>query len=233
MTRSGLRKPVLLCWSGGKDAAWALHALRRRDDVEVVSLLSSITIEDDRSSMQCVRRDVLLAQASACGLPLLEARMPANCGNDVYEAAMARALAGAGERWPGLRTAAFGDLLLEDLRAWRKAQCARAGWDILTPLFGADTAQLARDMLDGGLRARLCCVDTGQMDATFAGRDFDAALLGDLPAGVDPCGENGEFHTCVYDGPMFVAPLALERGETVLSGERFACTDFLLDSRGA
>ena len=233
MTRSGLRKPALLCWSGGKDAAWALHALRRRDDVEVVALLSSITIEDDRSSMQGVRRDVLLAQASASGLPLLEARMPANCGNDVYEAAMARALAAAGERWPGLRTAAFGDLLLEDLRAWRQAQCARAGWDILTPLFGADTAQLARDMLDGGLRARLCCVDTRQMDAAFAGRDFNAALVGDLPAGVDPCGENGEFHTCVHDGPMFATPLALERGETVLSGERFACTDFLLDLRSA
>jgi uncharacterized protein (TIGR00290 family) len=229
MKRSALRKPVLLCWSGGKDAAWALHTLRRRGDVEVVALLSSITFDDGRSSMQGVRREVLLAQASACGLPLLEARLPADCGNDVYEAVMARALAEAGERWPGLRTAAFGDLLLEDLRAWRQAQCARADWDILTPLFGADTAQLARDMLDGGLRARLCCVDTQQLDLTFAGRDFDAALLDDLPGGVDCCGENGEFHTCVLAGPMFTAPLGIQRGDTFLRGSRFAYTDFLLD----
>ena len=224
------RTPVLLCWSGGKDAAWALHVLRQRDDVEVVALLSSITTDYGRSSMQGVRRDVLQAQAAASGLPLLEARIPADCDNDTYEAAMAGALADAESRWPGLRTAAFGDLLLEDIRAWRQAQCARVGWEILTPLFGADTAQLARTMITGGLRANLCCVDTQQLDASFAGRDFDATLLDDLPAGVDPCGENGEFHTCVSDGPMFTAPLAIERGETVLRDDRFAYTDFLLDS---
>src|SRR3546814_8848661 len=141
---------------------------------------------------------------------------------------MARALAQAGERWPGLRTAAFGDLLLEDIRAWRQAQCARVGWDLMTPLFGADTASLAREMLAGGLRAALCCVDTQQLDASFAGRDFDAALLDALPAGVDPCGENGEFHTCVSDGPMFPAALALECGHTVLRDNRFAYTDYPL-----
>ncbi|MFC3714586.1 ATP-binding protein [Luteimonas soli] len=222
------RKPVLLCWSGGKDAAWALHALRQRDDVEVVALLSSITTDHGRSSMQGVRREVLQAQAAACGLPLLEARIPAGCDNDTYEAAMAGTLAEAESRWPGLRTAAFGDLLLEDIRAWRQAQCARVGWEVLTPLFGADTAGLAREMLAGGLRASLCCVDTRQLDASFAGRDFDAALLDALPAGVDPCGENGEFHTCVEDGPMFATPLAIERGETILRDDRFAYTDYAL-----
>src|SRR5690606_8195692 len=174
------------------------------------------------------RREVLQAQAVACGLPLLEAGIPAECDNDTYEAAMAGALAEAERRWPGLRTAAFGDLLLEDIRAWRQAPCARVGWDILTPLFGADTASLAREMLPGGLRAGLCCVDTQQLDAGFAGRDFDAALLDDLPASIDPCGENGEFHTCVSAGPMFTAPLATRRGDTVLRDGRFAYTDFVL-----
>jgi uncharacterized protein (TIGR00290 family) len=229
MTPRTTRTPVLLSWSGGKDAAWTLHALRHRDDVDVVALLTSITIGDARSSMQGVRREVLHSQDGAAGLPLIEAAIPAACDNATYEAAMAGALAQATARWPALRTAAFGDLLLEDLRAWRQAQCARAGWEVMTPLFGADTAQLARDMIAGGLRARLCCVDTQQLDASFAGRDFDAALLDDLPAGVDLSGENGEFHTCVAAGPMFTRPLALERGDTVLRDDRFAYTDFLLD----
>ena len=218
----------MLAWSGGKDAAWTLHALRQRGDVEVVALLSSITTEYGRSSMQGVRRDVLQLQADAAGLPLLEASIPAACDNATYEATMARALAEAGARWPGLRTAAFGDLLLEDLRTWREAQCARVGWEVATPLFGSDTARLARDMAAGGLRAGLCCVDTQQLDASFAGRDFDPALLDALPDGVDPCGENGEFHTCVWAGPMFSRPLALARGETVLRDGRFAYTDFRL-----
>ena len=228
MTADTPRTPVLLAWSGGKDAAWTLHALRQRDDVEVVALLSSITTEYGRSSMQGVRRDVLHAQAAACGLPLLEAGIPAICDNATYEAAMAQALAEASARWPSLRTAAFGDLLLEDVRAWRVAQCARIGWEVMTPLFGLDTGQLARTMVAGGLRATLCCVDTQQLDAGFAGRAFDDALLDALPPGVDPCGENGEFHTCVAGGPMFSRPLALERGDTVLRDSRFACTDFAL-----
>ena len=127
---------------------------------------------------------------------------------------------------------AFGDLFLADIRAWREALCADLGWTPLFPLFGSDTATLAREMVEGGLRAHLCCVDTTQLDAGFAGRPFDAALLEALPAGIDPCGENGEFHTCVYAGPMFAAPLALQRGDTVLRDERFAYTDFLLDGPG-
>jgi uncharacterized protein (TIGR00290 family) len=219
---------TLLAWSGGKDAAWTLHALRQRDDVEVVGLLTTITRDYDRASMQGIRRDVLHAQARAAGLPLLEAEIPAACANADYETAMTAALAEAATRWPGLRTVAFGDLFLEDIRAYRVERMARIGWDVLTPLFGSDTASLARDMQAGGLRAALCCVDTTQLDARFAGRDFDGALLRDLPSGVDPCGENGEFHTCVRAGPMVTAPLRLARGDTVLRDERFAYTDYEL-----
>lgn len=222
------REPVLLAWSGGKDAAWTLHVLRQRDDVEVVGLLTTITAEYQRISMQGIRRDVLHAQAAAAELPLIEAEIPARCVDAQYEAAMSRALAQAAQRWPGLRTAAFGDLFLEDIRAYREQRCAAIGWRVLTPLFGSDTAALAREMIDGGLRAALCCVDSEQLDARIAGREFDAALLRDLPPACDPCGENGEFHTCVRAGPMFSHPLALERGETVLRDERFAYTDFSL-----
>lgn len=222
------RSPVLLAWSGGKDSAWTLHVLRQRAEVEVVGLLTTITREDDRSSLQGIHRDVLLAQARATRLPLLEAVIPANCGNDDYEAAMSAALANAAARWPGLCTVAFGDLFLEDIRAYRVRNLARIGWEAITPLFGRDTARLAREMIAGGLCAELCCIDTQQLDAQFAGRAFDAALLDELPAGVDPCGENGEFHTCVRAGPMFDAPLALSKGETTLCNGRFACTDFTL-----
>jgi uncharacterized protein (TIGR00290 family) len=220
--------PVLLSWSGGKDAAWALHVLRRRGDVEVVGLMTTITGGYERIAMQGIRVDVLHAQAQVAGLPVVEARMPQRADNAVYEATFADALARARQRWPGLRDIAFGDLFLADIRAWREALCARLGWTPRFPLFPSDTAALAREMQAGGLRARLCCVDTTQLDAGFAGRDFDAALQADLPAGVDPCGENGEFHTLVHAGPMFARPLAVERGATVLRDGRFAYTDFTL-----
>ena len=220
------RLPVLLAWSGGKDAAWTLHVLRQRDDVEVVGLLTTITREYDRVSMQGIHRSVLHAQASVTGLPLIEAMIPAACRNDDYERAMADALAAAARRWPSLRTVAFGDLFLEDIRAYRVRNLAKLGWQVLTPLFGADTAALAREMIDGGLRAHLCCVDTQQLDARFAGRAFDEALLRELPPTVDPCGENGEFHTCVSAGPMFTAPLPLTQGDTELRDGRFAYTDY-------
>lgn len=220
--------PVLLSWSGGKDAAWTLHALRQRPDVEVVGLLTTITEGYERVAMQGIRVDVLRAQAVAARLPLIEVRMPPRSSNEIYEAAFANGLERARVRWPDLSRIAFGDLLLTDIKAWREALCARLGWAPLFPLFGSDTAQLARAMIAGGLRAALCCVDTTQLDARFAGRAFDMALLADLPDGVDPCGENGEFHTCVSAGPMFAQPLALARGETVLRDERFAYTDFTL-----
>ena len=226
---------ILLSWSGGKDAAWTLHTLRQRGDVRVVGLLTTLTEGFDRVSMQGIRRDVLHAQADAAGLPVIEAWIPQRADNAVYEASFADALRRAQTRWPGLSTLAFGDLFLADIRAWREALCARLGWSPLFPLFGSDTGALANEMIAGGLRATLCCVDTQQLDAAFSGRHFDAALHDALPALCDPCGENGEFHTLVQAGPMFAAPLPVARGETVLRDGRFAYTDFVLqpDSTGS
>lgn len=219
--------PALLSWSGGKDAAWALHVLRQRGELDVVGLVTTVTEGFERISMQGIRVEVLLQQAQATGLPVLQARIPQGCDNATYEVAFASALERARERWPGLSDIAFGDLFLADIKAWRDAFCARLGWQPHYPLFGSDTTQLAHEMFDGGLRARLCCVDTTQLDAAFAGRDFDAGLLADLPPRIDPCGENGEFHTCVSAGPMFAAPLDLQRGDTVLRDNRFAYADFI------
>lgn len=226
-----MKLSVLLSWSGGKDAAWTLHALRQHGDVEVVGLLTTITQGYERIAMQGIRVDVLHAQARAVGLPVIEARMPQRASNAIYEQTFADALLCARERWPDLRHIAFGDLFLADIKAYREALCARLDWSPLFPLFGSDTAQLARQMIAGGLGATLCCVDAQQLDARFSGRAFDAALLDALPAGVDPCGENGEFHTCVWDGPMFRTPLRIERGETVLRDGRFSYTDFLFTPR--
>jgi uncharacterized protein (TIGR00290 family) len=224
--------PALLSWSGGKDAAWTLHTLRQGDEavnaVEVVGLLTTITEGYERIAMQGIRVDVLHAQAAAVGLPVIEARLPQRADNATYESTLTDALQRARMRWPDLRHIAFGDLFLADIKAYREALCARLGWTPLFPLFGHDTAQLAREMIAGGLRAALCCVDTQQLDAWFSGRAFDAGLLDALPSHVDPCGEHGEFHTCVSAGPMFAAPLSIERGETVLRDGRFAYTDFLL-----
>ena len=219
---------ALLSWSGGKDAAWALHVLRQRGEIDVVGLLTTITDGYERVSIQGIRVDVLQAQARTTGLPVIEARIPQSADNAAYEASFAAALEQARERWPGIDRIAFGDLLLADIRAWREALCARLGWTALFPLFGSDTAKLAREMIAGGLRADVCCVDTTQLDARFAGHAFDDALLRELPNGVDSCGENGEFHTCVSAGPMFAGAIALERGETVLRDGRFAYTDFML-----
>ena len=216
---------VLLSWSGGKDAAWTLHRLQQ-SGVEVAGLITTLTTRYERISMQGIRRSILHAQAAATRLPLIEVEIPPACDNAIYEAAFASGLQQARERWPGLRTIAFGDLLLQDIRDYRVALCSRHGWKMETPLFGSDTRQLAHEMQAGGLKASLCCVDTQQLPADFTGRDFDASLLRDLPEGVDPCGENGEFHTCVHAGPMFEHPLTIERGETVLRDDRFAYTDF-------
>lgn len=221
------KTPMLLSWSGGKDAAWTLHALRVRDDVEVVALLTTVTTEYGRIAMHGIRREVLQAQGAAAGLPVLEAPIPAQCDNATYEASFAAALEQVRARWPQCAHIAFGDLFLADVRAWREALCARLGWTPMFPLFGADTAALAREMVGGGLRALLCCVDTQQLDANFCGREYDAKLLRELPAGVDPCGERGEFHTCVHAGPMFARPLALTRGERVLRDGRFEYVDLV------
>ena len=225
-----MSRPLLLSWSGGKDAAWALHTLRRRDDVEVVGLVTTLTEGYERIAMQGIRHALLRAQSEACGLPVIEAWMPQRADNATYRASFADALTRARERWPGLSDIAFGDLFLQDIRAWREAQCAELGWTPHFPVFDPApgyTARLAQDMLAAGLRAQLTCVDTTQLDADFSGRAFDADLLRALPPSCDPCGENGEFHTVVHAGPMFAAPIAITRGETVLREERFAYTDFL------
>lgn len=224
--------PALLSWSGGKDAAWTLHTLRVQGAIEVVGLVTTLTRHFDRISMQGIRREVLHAQATALGLPVIEAWIDPACDNAAYEASFGAALLTARQRWPGLRHIAFGDLFLADIRAWREAFCARLGWQPLFPLFGADTTALARAMLDGGLRAALSCVDTTQLDAGFAGHAFDAGLLDALPAHVDPCGERGEFHSCVFALPEFSAPLTLQRGESLLREGRFAYTDWLLAAAG-
>lgn len=204
--------------------------LRQRGEVEVVGLLTTITADYERISMQGIRVELLHAQAASAGLPVIEARIPRDADNGRYVASFAAGLAEARRRWPGLDTIAFGDLFLADIRTWREALCAELGWALLFPLFGSDTALLAREMIDGGLQAHLCCVDTTQLDAGFAGRAFDAALLDGLPAGIDPCGERGEFHTCAWAGPMFAHALAIEPGDTVLREGRFAYTDFKLRS---
>ena len=220
--------PMLLSWSGGKDAAWALHVLQQRQDCEVVGLVTTVTEGFERVAMQGIRIEVLEAQARAVGFPVIQARMPQRADNATYEAVFASALERARLRWPGLRDIAFGDLFLADIKAYRDALCSRQGWTAHYPLFGSDTATLAREMIAGGLRAHVCCVDTTQLDARFTGNAFDAALLDALPSSVDPCGERGEFHTCVSDGPMFSAPLDIIRGDPVLRDERFAYTDFLI-----
>lgn len=218
---------VLLSWSGGKDSAWALHVLRGDPRFAVVGLLTTVTDEYDRVAMHGIRRDVLQAQAKAARLPLLEARLPRATDNATYETCFATALDQARDRWPGLSHVAFGDLYLADVRAYRETLCARLGWEPVFPIWGeaADTAALAQRMLAAGLRATVCCVDTQQVDAALSGRPFDHDLLADLPIATDPCGENGEFHTCVHAGPMFAAPLKLHCGATVLRDARFAFTD--------
>jgi uncharacterized protein (TIGR00290 family) len=198
-----------------------------------VGLVTTVTSDYERIAMHGIRRALLHAQASAAGVPVIEAVIPPQCDNATYEAAFASALDEARARWPACEDIAFGDLFLADVRAWREALCARLGWTPRFPLFGRDTTTLAREMIDGGLRAALCCVDTQQLDAAFSGREFDASLLADLPASCDPCGERGEFHTLVHAGPMFARPLAIVRGESVLRDGRFAYTDFALDSASA
>ena len=218
---------VLLSWSGGKDAAWTLHRLRQ-SGTEVAALITTVTRGYERVSMQGIRRTILHAQAAATRLPLIEVLIPPACDNAVYENAFGGGLRQASERWPGLRDIAFGDLVLQDIRDYRVTLCAGHGWNVQTPLFGSSTATLAREMQVGGLKAAVCCVDTQQLSANFAGRDFDASLLRDLPQETDPCGEHGEFHTCVHAGPMFSQPLRIVRGQTVLRDSRFAYTDFEL-----
>jgi uncharacterized protein (TIGR00290 family) len=219
--------PVLLAWSGGKDSALALMRLREDPRWRVAGLLVTVDDGTGRVGAQFLRPAIVREQAARLELPLFEARVPAGGSNDAYVAALALALAEARAREPRLATLAFGDLFLADVRAWREAQLARLGWAACFPLWGDDTTQLARSLLGGGWDVRVCCVDTTQLAADFCGRRFDAALLADLPEGCDPCGENGEFHTCVMGGALWQEPLRVETGARHLHDGRFAWVDLI------
>ena len=206
-------KRVLLSWSSGKDCAWTLHLLLQQPDIEVVALLTTINATFDRVAMHGTRRSILEAQAAAAGLPLWQIPLPWPCSNEVYEQRMSEACRRAVAE--DIDAVAFGDLFLQDIRSYREAQLTPTGLEPLFPLWEIPTPELARQMVGGGLRAKIVCVDSRQLDPNFAGRDFDSALLEALPPAVDPCGENGEFHTCVFDGPMFSQPIPLQPEETV------------------
>jgi uncharacterized protein (TIGR00290 family) len=223
-------KRVLLSWSSGKDSAWALHVLRRDPAIEICGLLTTLNSEFDRVAMHGVRRAVLEAQAAAAGLPLWIVPLPWPCPNEVYEQRMAETCRRAvAEK---IDAVAFGDLFLEDVRAYRVRQLAPTGLEPLFPLWQIPTDALAREMIAGGLRARLSCVDTKQLPAGFAGREFNLDLLRDLPPGADPCGERGEFHTCVFAGPMFRTPLPITTGE-IVTRDGFTFADFTMPAAEA
>jgi uncharacterized protein (TIGR00290 family) len=207
------RLKTLLSWSSGKDSAWTLHRLRQDDRYEVVGLLTTVNQKYDRVAMHAVRMELLRAQAAAAGLPLWAVFIPSPCSNEEYEAAMAAAVHDAEQA--GIACMAFGDLFLEDIRAYREAKLAPTRIKPVFPLWGADTRALADEMIDGGLRARITCVDPRALPAAFAGAEFDRALLARLPESADPCGERGEFHTFAYDGPMFSTAIEIESGDVV------------------
>jgi uncharacterized protein (TIGR00290 family) len=202
-----------MSWSSGKDSTFALAAARADPALEVVGLLVTMNADADRVAMHAVRRTLLEAQAEQLGLPLHVVELPAPCPNAVYADRMATAMRSAADA--GVTRVVFGDLYLEDVRAYREDALAATPIRPVFPLWRRPTPALAREMVDAGVRAVITCVDPNQLPAPFAGRAFDAALLADLPAGVDPCGENGEFHTFVWDGPGFAAPIGIELGEVV------------------
>lgn len=208
-----MAEKAMLSWSSGKDSAWTLHVLRQQQAVEIVGLLTTVNQHFDRVAMHAVRAELLRAQADAVGLPLLEVPIPWPCSNEQYEAAMARAMDEVKAR--GVSVMAFGDLFLADIRAYREQKLEGSGVRPLFPLWELPTSSLARDMIDGGLKARLTCVDPRVMPRELCGRAFDAELLRELPPSVDPCGERGEFHTFVHAGPMFRHSIAIEAGEVV------------------
>jgi uncharacterized protein (TIGR00290 family) len=215
---------VVVSWSTGKDSAWCLRALYAVADVEVVGLLATVNEAHDRVAMHAVRHELLAAQARAVGLPLTVVKLPSPCSNATYDAAMQRAMTRA--RAEGVEAVAFGDLFLEEIRRYREERLARVGMRALFPLWGRPTRALAEEMIAAGLRARLTCVDPRAIPASFAGREFDLRLLGELPAHADPCGENGEFHSFAWDGPMLLRPIGIQTGEVVLR-DGFVFVDLL------
>lgn len=205
---------TLLAWSSGKDSAWSLEMLRRNGDYEVVGLLTTINAAFDRVAMHAVRRELVEAQARAAGLRLYPVLIPWPCSNEAYERAMGTVLDSL-MREAGVTHIAFGDLYLEDVRAYRERMFEGSGLTPVFPIWGEPTGALARTMVDAGLRAKVTCIDPKRLPSAFAGRDFDHSMLDDLPADVDPCGEAGEFHTFAYAGPMFQAEIRIQAGEVV------------------
>ncbi|HXX21052.1 MAG TPA: hypothetical protein VEJ46_16745 [Candidatus Acidoferrum sp.] len=224
VTAQGPRPRAWLAWSSGKDSAWCLHAVRSSGEVDVVALLTTVNRTHERVAMHAVRERLLEMQAAQTGLPLVKVPIPSPCPNQVYEQAMSQAMARA--RDEGVRHVVFGDLFLEDIRAYREKQLAACGMTPVFPLWGKDTRRLAEEMIDGGLSAHLTCVDPRKLDRSFAGRRFDRDLLDQLPRNVDPCGENGEFHTFASAGPMFRKSISITLGE-VVEREGFVFADLL------
>ena len=223
-------KRVLLSWSSGKDSAWTLHLLRLQQDIEVIGLLTTYNTQFDRVTMHGTRRNILQAQAEAANLPLWIVPLPWPCPNGIYEQRMTEAVDRAkAERVDAI---AFGDLFLPDIRAYRENQLASTGIEPLFPLWDFPTADLARQMIAAGIRAKIVSVDPRQIPATFCGREFDDSFLADLPPAADPCGERGEFHTCAYAGPCFSQPIPVESGE-IVHREGFVFADLTLPSASA
>jgi uncharacterized protein (TIGR00290 family) len=218
---------TLVSWSSGKDSAWMLHVLKQDRGVEIGALLTTMNAEFDRVAMHAVRRRLLEDQASAAGIPLWTVPLPWPCTNADYEARMRTAVSKAVA--DGFTHVAFGDLFLEDVRRYREDRLAGTGLTPIFPIWGIPTDRLAVEMIDGGLRAVLTCVNPAHLDRSFAGRQFDRSLLADLPPGIDPCGERGEFHSFAYDGPMFDHPVAVASGE-VVDRDGFVFADMICPS---
>jgi uncharacterized protein (TIGR00290 family) len=206
-------EPILFCWSGGKDSAMALYALLSQNNARIAALLTTVTEGYDRISMHGVRRELLQQQAESLGLPLHEVVIPPQCVNPIYEARMEEALLRHSAK--GVRQVAFGDIFLEDLRAYREKNLARVHMTALFPIWKRDTRELAAHFLASGFRAIAVCIDPAKLDSSFAGRELDASFFRDLPPSVDPCGEDGEFHTFVFDGPIFQTGISVRKGEVV------------------
>jgi uncharacterized protein (TIGR00290 family) len=215
---------ILFCWSGGKDSAMALHSLLQRSDIHVVALLTTVTEGYERISMHGVRRELLDRQVQSIGLPLHEVRIPPQCVNAIYEVRMEEALRVHLEN--GVQTVAFGDIFLEDLRAYREKNLARMGMTALFPIWKRDTRELIRSFHANRFRAIAVCVDSKILDPSFAGRELDESFFRDLPPQADPCGENGEFHTFVFDGPIFHSPIHVRTGE-IVNRDGFVFCDIL------
>jgi uncharacterized protein (TIGR00290 family) len=219
---------ILVSWSSGKDSAWMLHVIRAEGLGKAAALLTTINQAANRVAMHAVRTELLQAQAEAAGLPLMTVHIPHPCPNEIYEAQMSVAITNA--KAQGFTHVAFGDLFLEDIRRYREERMKGTGLVPMFPLWMRPTDELARDMIGSGLEAYLTCVDPRVLPASFAGRRFDAALLADLPPGVDPCGERGEFHTCAVAGPMFSNPVSVAPG-VVVERDGFVFADFTLQTR--